>query len=246
MTRVVLFPTCVVDTVSPEVGAAVVAVLRRTGFEVEVPADVTCCGQPAWNAGYATEAAAVAATTLQALADDDAPVCVPAGSCATMMRVYWPTLFETVGDDPSAEAAAMLADRVREFSELIAEASTGAGAGDAVPPAGTTAYHHSCHMLRELGIEDEPEELLRGVGIEPSPWPGAYRCCGFGGTFAVKQPEISVAMADDKLDDLEHIDRLVGCDTSCLLHLRGRAQRRGLELEVRHLAEVLADEGAGE
>lgn len=218
-----------------------VTALRRAGFEVELARDATCCGQPAWNAGYASEAATVAATTLRALAVDDAPVCVPAGSCATMIRVYWPTLFHTVGDASAAEAATALANRVREFSELIEAEGSPGPEGRPASAHRAVAYHHSCHMLRELGIEDQPEQLLRAWGLEPTEWEGSTRCCGFGGTFAVKQPEISIAMADDKLDGLEQVDELIGCDTSCLLHLRSRARRRGLELEVRHLAEVLAD-----
>lgn len=240
MTQVVLFPTCVVDTVAGEVGDAVVTVLRRHGYDVALADGATCCGQPAWNAGYVEEAAQVAARTLASFsATGDTTICVPAGSCATMIRVYWPALFELVDDPGSRDAARELSGRVREFSELLA-AEDGPGIREG-PSTGAVAYHHSCHMLRELGIEAQPEELLRRAGHDPVPWPGSHRCCGFGGTFAVKQPEISVAMADDKLDDLEGVDELVGCDTSCLLHLRARAERRGDELRVRHLAEVMAE-----
>lgn len=245
MARTVVFPTCVIDTVSAEVGMAVVRVLRRRGHDVDVPDGATCCGQPAWNAGRAREAATVAAQSLRALSDTGSdPICVPAGSCATMMRIYWPVLFRLVGDEEAADQAADVVERVREFSEFLA---TDEGAPTLSPDGerDRVAYHHSCHMLRELGIEEQPEALLASAGADVADWDGARRCCGFGGTFSLKQPEISTAMADDKLDDLTAIgvSEVVGCDTSCLLHLRGRAQRRGLDIDFVHLAEVLDRSG---
>lgn len=242
--RIALLPTCVVDTVAPQVGAATVRVLRRAGHEVIVPDAVTCCGQPAWNAGFAEEAALVARTTLDALAEADVEaICVPAGSCTTMIRVFWQELFHLVGDDAAVARAATVADRTFEFAELLDRI------GDA--PGGrhdaAVARHHSCHMLRELGLRDEAGRLLDGLeGCTVVPWPGDDRCCGFGGTFAMKQPETSVAMADDKIDGLlaTGATELVGCDQSCLLHLAGRLERRGeTAIRVRHLAEVL-DEAA--
>ncbi|HEX9890251.1 MAG TPA: (Fe-S)-binding protein [Nitriliruptorales bacterium] len=237
--RVALLPTCVIDTVAPDVGTATVRVLRRLGYEVTVPADATCCGQPAWNAGFAEQAAKVARTTLAAL--DQAPadvVCVPAGSCATMMRVFWAELFELVGDHAARHRAEALAGRVREFSELVADhADELEGRHEA-----TVGYHHSCHMLRELGIRAQPEALLDRVeGLERAEWDGDDRCCGFGGLFSVKQPELSIAMADDKLNSLldSGATELVGCDQSCLMHLEGRLRSRGQTMPVRHLAEVL-------
>ncbi|MDX1620351.1 MAG: (Fe-S)-binding protein [Nitriliruptorales bacterium] len=240
MRRTALFPTCVIDTVAGDVGMAVTRVLRARGYEVEVPPDATCCGQPAWNAGHADEAAAVARQTLTALDESADPVvCVPAGSCATMMRVYWPVLFRIVGDEEAASRAEALRPRIHEFSELLSD-EEGAGRAPASQQR-EVAYHHSCHMLRELHIEKEPEQLLDAAGVGTADWEGSRQCCGFGGTFSVKQPEISTAMADDKLDDLAElgVTEVVGCDTSCLLHLRGRAEHRGLDLRFRHLAEVL-------
>jgi len=236
--RVVLFPTCVVDTVAADVGIAAYRVLRRLGYELHVPEGATCCGQPAWNAGFADEAATVARTTLGALEQAEGEVCVPAGSCATMIRVFWPELFEVVGDHDASERAAQLAPRVKEFSELVASH------GDELSGTlrATVGYHHSCHMLRELGIEEPPVTLLTGLeGCQIANWSASQRCCGFGGLFSVRQPETSVAMADDKLDALAETDAemLVGCDQSCLLHLEGRMARRGQKLAVRHLAQVL-------
>ncbi len=238
---VALFPTCAVDAVAPRVGVAAVRVLRRLGLAVSVPRGATCCGQPAWNAGFASEAASVARTTLDALAGDPAEViCAPAGSCATMIRVSWPELFHRAGDDAAADRARALAPRVREFSELVAELAAGCLNGT---HSAKVAYHHSCHMLRELRIREQPLALLDAVnGVERVAWDGDDRCCGFGGLFSVKQPEISVAMADDKLDALRGTGatELVGCDQSCLAQLEGRLRRRGdTAIRVRHLAELL-------
>lgn len=240
--RVALFPTCVVDTVAGHVGDAVVRVLRRLGYEVTLPRDATCCGQPAWNAGFAEESAKVARTTLDALEETDADViCVPAGSCATMIRVFWPELFHVVGDPDAQRRAERLAERVREFSELVA----GRDVAGRYPHR--VAYHHSCHMLRELGIREGPTGLLEGLeGCELVDWsPADERCCGFGGLFSVKQPETSTAMADDKLDALDDPQVLVGCDTSCLLHLAGRMRHRGDATPIRHLAEILDEASDG-
>jgi L-lactate dehydrogenase complex protein LldE len=234
--RVTLLPTCVVDTVAPQVGVAVVRVLRRCGFDVALAAEATCCGQPAWNSGFTDEAAKVAKTTLDALDQTEGPICVPAGSCATMIRVFWPELFEMTGDAGAAERAKRVGERVHEFSELISSAPP-----EAARPPAKVAYHHSCHMLRELGLHDQPVDALRRAGCDVVAWPADERCCGFGGLFSVKQPETSVAMADDKIDSLQTTDAevLVGCDASCLMHLRGRMERRGLDMPVKHLAEVL-------
>jgi L-lactate dehydrogenase complex protein LldE len=236
---IALLPTCVVDTVSPQVGEAAVRVLRRLGYTVSVPARATCCGQPAWNAGFAGESALVARTTLDALDSDPADaICVPAGSCATMIRVFWPELFDVVGDHGSTDRARRLAPRVLEFSELCAQTPERI---DGTFPR-RVAYHHSCHMLRELGIREQPLSLLERLdGCEVAPWKGDDRCCGFGGLFSVKQPETSVAMADDKIDTLAATDArlVVGCDQTCLLQLGGRMERRGTQAGTRHLAEVL-------
>jgi L-lactate dehydrogenase complex protein LldE len=245
--RVALFPTCLVDAVTPEVGVSTVRVLRRLGLDVTVPERATCCGQPAWNAGHAEAAALVARTTLDALAaDPEDVVVVPAGSCATMMRVFWPELFEVTGAPGDATRARELASRVRELSEFLAEAG--------IPPierkdATATVYHRSCHMLRELRITDEPERILEATGADRRRSDGEGRCCGFGGLFSVKLPEVSTAMADDVLDaaTATGATRVVGCDASCLMHLQGRADRRGLGLDFQYLATVVdraTDEGA--
>jgi L-lactate dehydrogenase complex protein LldE len=253
-----LLITCVVDVVAPDVGEAAVRLLRASGCTVSCDLSQTCCGQPAWNAGFAEEAAAVARPTLAALTaelDRGADVVVvPAGSCATMVRLFWPELFELVGDHDAAERAQRVGGRTRELTELLAERADelpplrapGAADGDADRDGDgdhRIALHQSCHMLRELRIVDQPGALVDRVdGLDAVPWEGSDRCCGFGGTFSVKLPEASVAMAD-KLRAVAAVepDELVGCDTSCLMHMQSRAEATGSTLRVRHLAEVLAE-----
>ena len=246
--RVSLLITCVVDVVAPDVADASVRVLRAAGCDVTCNLDQTCCGQPAWNAGFAEDAARVARTTLAALeADLDAGadvVAVPAGSCATMVRLFWPELFEIVGDHDAAARARRVGERTRELSELLAERADRLPALRLGRPM-RVALHESCHMLRELRIVEQPAALAGAVeGCEVVAWDGSDRCCGFGGTFSVKLPEASVAMADEKLRDLAEgapdAEVLVGCDTSCLMHLEARAEATGRPVHVRHLAEVLA------
>jgi L-lactate dehydrogenase complex protein LldE len=237
---VALFPTCVVDMIAPEVGVACVQLLRGSGHEVSLP-DATCCGQPAWNSGEVDAAAKVARATLEALeADESDVVLVPAGSCATMIKVFWPELFKLVGDHEAAQRARELGRRVREFSEYFddQELPLPVHRSD-----GTFLHHRSCHMLRELGIDAAPERLLDGAGAARVTSSAEGRCCGFGGLFAVKLPETSIAMADEVLDAAvaSGATEITGCDYSCLMHMEGRAKRRGLALRFRHLAQVLAE-----
>ena len=247
--KVALLVTCVVDALAPGTGAAVVRVLRRRGIEVVFPQDQGCCGQPAWNSGLVREAALVARPTLKALAralagGAEAVVC-PSGSCTTMCRVHWPELFSLAGMAAEAQEARRVGERVLEFSELVARLP----ALPTRPDGRRVALHHSCHMLRELGLRHQPITLAERAGCQVLPWPGAERCCGFGGTFSVKLPELSAAMAEEKLRELDSLcpEALIGCDTSCLLHLAGRARARGRDLVVTHLAEVLdaAESGHG-
>jgi L-lactate dehydrogenase complex protein LldE len=237
-----LFVTCVVDAVMPDVGVATVKVLRASGCAVDVPRGQTCCGQPAWNAGFVDEAAAVASTTLDALdANPGRTVVVPSGSCATMIRVYWPTLFELAGHPDRAARATSVGARTRELTEFLAATAPGAATGAPPAPEPALACHHGCHMTRELHLKDPPLEVLRRAGLGIARWDGE-RCCGFGGTFSVTLPEASVTMADEKLDSLPAgVDTIVGADPSCLLQLGSRAAARGLGVKTRHIAEVLAD-----
>jgi len=248
--RVALLVTCVGEVLDPDVPVATVRVLRSSGCEVEVPAGQTCCGQPAWNSGFAADAARVARTTLDAmdgaLADGADAVVVPAGSCATMVRLYWPQLLELAGEPGAAERARTVGERTWELTELLDALPDERRPRGSVEPS-AVAYHRSCHLLRELHVAEQPEALLAGVdGCTVEPWAGADQCCGFGGTFSVKLPEASAAMADEKLDLLpEGVTTIVGADASCLLQLRARAEARGLEVRTEHVAQVL-ERAAGE
>jgi L-lactate dehydrogenase complex protein LldE len=244
VTRVALFPTCVVDAVAPEVGFATARVLARRGCDVSIAEKTTCCGQPAWNAGHAEPAAVVARTTLagieEALRDGAEAVVVPAGSCTTMIRVFWPELFEAVGQHDAAHRARAVAPKVFELSEYL---SFGDVSGRSSPSGitKTVRYHPSCHMLRELGLQDEPCAALQGAGYAVDR--GPERCCGFGGLFSVKLPETSIAMADEVLDAAMAAGAtdVVAADGSCLMQLESRAEARGLALKFRHLAVAVDD-----
>jgi L-lactate dehydrogenase complex protein LldE len=242
--RVALLVTCLVDVFEPEAGMATVELLEAVGYEVVVPLAQTCCGQPAWNSGFSPDAARVARTTLDALAAElDAgveAVVVPAGSCATMVRRSWPELFDLVGDTATAARARAVAARTFELTEWLAGHPLPALA---TPEPQRVVWHHSCHLLRELGVRDQPLDLLDVVdGCERAEWADSERCCGFGGLFSVKLPETSEAMADQKLDSLADTgtDLVVGADSSCLVHLRTRAEARGRPIRTSHIAELLA------
>jgi L-lactate dehydrogenase complex protein LldE len=221
--RVQLFATCLGDLIFPDAVADAEALLREAGFDVEFSRAQVCCGQPAFNAGHRAAARRVARTFERAFTRD-APVVVPSGSCATMAAHYLPDL---LGCDPF---------RVFELSAFLDD-------NDAPVPhtneGRTAAYHDSCHMLRELKISDPPRRLLERSGARIVPLPRPDLCCGFGGTFSIRQPEISVAMADDKLAGAREADALVTADPGCLMHLRGRAERTGGPRVV-HLATALA------
>ena len=221
--RVQLFATCLGDLFFPEVVEDAHALLRRAGVEVEAPPGQVCCGQPAFNAGHRRAARRVARTFVRAFSRD-APVVVPSGSCATMLARYVP---ELLGVAPYA---------VWELSAFLdAHGPEPARANE----GRRLAYHDSCHMLRELGVAEAPRRLLAASGAEVVPLERPDLCCGFGGTFSVRQPEISVALADEKLAGAGAAEALVTADPGCLLHLRGRARRVGGP-DVVHLASVLA------
>lgn len=237
--RVSLFVTCLVDQCWPEVGVAAVRVLRRVGCEVVFARGQTCCGQPASNSGFREPARTVARALIRALETEPADLVVtPSGSCAAMVR-HLPELFD--GDPRWRSRAERLAARTRELSQALV--------GDlGVEDLGArfearVAWHDACHGLRDLGVREEPRRLLGAVrGLELVELTRAADCCGFGGTFSVKFPELSVAIADGKLDEIERagVDAVVSGDASCLMQLGGRLRRRGSSVRVVHLAQVLA------
>lgn len=235
--RVALFVTCLGDVFYPEVGEATVRLLHRLGIAVDFPLGQTCCGQPAFNAGFHQPAREVARRNLQLFADAESIV-VPSGSCTAMWRVFYPELF---ANDPVLGAQAdALAARTYELSEFLVNV-LGIDRVGAVFH-GKVAYHASCHLLRELGVVEAPRRLLAQVqGAELVPMDLAEQCCGFGGTFAVKYPAISDAMLQKKIASLKRsgADTLVSCDAGCLMHIAGRLRRQGESIRVLHLAELL-------
>jgi len=239
--RVALFVTCIVDQFFPQVGESVVRILRRLGVEVTFNPAQTCCGQPAFNTGFREEARSVASRVLD-LFDDADYVVAPSGSCASMVRVFYPELF--AGEPERLDKLEKLRTRFFEFSEFLVKVLKAEDVGARF--AHRVAYHDSCHLLRELGIESEPRALLRAVrDIELIDLKDYQVCCGFGGTFAVKFPEVSVAMGEDKVRAAldAGAEYLVANDSGCLMHLAGLIHRQGLPLKTLHLAEVLAGQG---
>ncbi|HST24749.1 MAG TPA: (Fe-S)-binding protein [Gaiellaceae bacterium] len=226
MPAVQLFATCLGDLVFPDAVADAESLLRGAGFEVEFPPAQVCCGQPAFNSGHRSAARRVARTFVRAFSRET-PIVTPSGSCATMVARFLP---ELVGCEPFDlwELSAFLDDRKVEPGRHN--------------EGRRFAYHDSCHMLRELRIADPPRRLLERSGAELVALPRPDLCCGFGGTFSVRQPEVSVAMADDKLDGAAGVgaDALVSADPGCLMHLRGRAERVGARVPIVHLATALA------
>jgi L-lactate dehydrogenase complex protein LldE len=242
--RVQLLVTCLVDLVRPSAGEAAVRVLRRSGHEVAFPAGQTCCGQPAWNSGFPDEARRVAATTLDALAATDGPIVGLSGSCVATMHHVWPELF--AADVARHGQAVEIAGRVRELGAFLAE---GAAPVERLPGARPVAFHCSCHQRRELGQAGAGPALLATLpGVEHVPLPQDELCCGFGGTFSVKFPQVSGAMGLDKARSVVESGarELVSSDLGCLLHVAGCAASAGIELETTTLAELLDREGFNE
>lgn len=236
--RVGLFVTCLVDLVRPQVGFAAVKLLEQAGCEVIVPAQQTCCGQPAWNAGADAHAADIARQVVAAFEGFDYVV-VPSGSCGGMLKKHYP---EVLKDDPAyAPRARALAAKTHELMSFLVRVR-GVKGVDA-KCAGTICYHDFCSSLREMNMKAEPRQLLGSVaGLTLSEIKEPDICCGFGGLFSVKYPAISERMADDKIAGAEETgaDTLVGPDLGCLLHLAGRMERQGKTMRVRHAAEILA------
>jgi len=231
--RVALFPTCLGNRFFAEAVADAARLLRHVGVEVSVPAEATCCGQPAFNAGHRAEAARMAGRLAEVLDGADWVV-LPSGSCAAMVRNHAPTLVQGT----RADLARRVALRTRELSEFLVDEMGVHRLGDGL--AGRrVAYHHGCHALRELRSREQPLTLLKGAGAEVVPWEAAEECCGFGGLFSAKLPAVSTAMADRKLDTLPGVDAVVSADGGCLMQLAGRAGHRGEGPPFRHLASVL-------
>lgn len=233
-----LFVTCLVDQFFPDVGFAVVEILEDLGLTVEFPQAQTCCGQPAFNAGFWDDARAMARHTVDVLSQSDAPVVIPSGSCGDMVIHHYAEIL--AGDPNYAPKANALAGRTYEFTQFLVDV-LGVTRLKA-HAAGCLTYHASCHGLRGLGVKKQPQQLLSNVsGAEIKELPGAEECCGFGGLFAVKMSDISGAIMERKLDNIatSGADTVVGTDVSCLMHIAGGLHRRGSKVQVKHLAEIL-------
>jgi L-lactate dehydrogenase complex protein LldE len=240
--RIGLFVTCLTDTMFPETGKAVVAVLERLGHQVEFPAGQACCGQMHFNTGYRAEALPMARRYVQAFGGYEAIV-TPSASCASMVHEYYPTLAAEAGDEDLARAVDEIVPRTHELSVLLTEVLN-------VDPRDINAYfphrvtyHPTCHGLRMLKIGDAPYRLLRAVrGIDLVELPEAEACCGFGGTFAVKNAEVSAAICADKVAAIRQTQAEFVCatDNSCLMHIGGALSRQRSGVATMHLAQILA------
>jgi len=227
--KVCLFITCLADTVYPDVGRATVTLLERLGCEVEFRPAQTCCGQMHLNTGYPELAGELVRGFAETFADAEAVV-LPSGSCAAMLRHHHDTV-----------AAGVIMPPVYELSEFLVDVLGVTDVGATF--AHTVTYHPTCHSLRLLGVGDRPYRLLQAVrGLELRTLPGAEECCGFGGTFAVKNPETSSAMGHDKIAAIIDTGAEIVCasDASCLMHLSGIATKERASVATMHLAEILA------
>jgi len=237
--RVALLVTCLVDTMRPGIGFAAVRLLQAAGCVVEVPTPQTCCGQPAYNNGDAADARALARRMIE-IFDGYDYVVAPSGSCAGMLKEHYPKLF--AADALWSERARGLAGRTYELMSFLVDVR-GLKRVPEVRFEAHATYHDSCAGLRELGVREQPRRLLASVaGLEITEMKDREVCCGFGGTFCVKYPEISERLVSDKVADAAGTgaDTVLGGDLGCLLNIAGRAQREGRELRVYHAAEVLA------
>jgi L-lactate dehydrogenase complex protein LldE len=237
--KVALFATCLVDQLFPNVGVSVVKVLRRAGCEVEFDERQTCCGQPAFNTGYRKEARKFAERFIEIFESSDAEAIVsPSGSCVAMVK-HFHELFPD--DEGWRERAERIADKTHEFSSFLVNVLKLENLGACF--SGRVTWHDACHGLRELGLKSEPRSLLQNIeNAEFVEMQNADACCGFGGTFSVKYPEISVAILDSKIESIEKsdVDVVVSCDASCLMQIGGRLSRQGAKAKTMHIAEILA------
>lgn len=233
-----LFVTCLIDTLYPKTGESVVHVLERAGVQVAVPRGQTCCGQPAYNAGLRPEARQMAEHTIRLFEKAPGPVVVPSGSCASMIRHSYTELF--AGDTVWLPRAQALASRTYELTEFLVDVLGVTDLGARFP--GKITYHSSCHLLRELGVDRQPRQLLKAVReAELIELPHTEECCGFGGVFSVEQPEISTEMLQRKIQNLETSGApiVVSCDAGCITNINGGLHRQGKPQTAVYIADLL-------
>ena len=235
--KVSLFVTCLVDQIFPQVGLSAVKVLEKLGVEVEFDPRQTCCGQPAFNSGYMEEARQVARNFIDVY-ENSQLIVVPSGSCCTMVKAFLAELFEEGSRE--YEKAQQIAKRTYELSDFLISVLGVQETGAHFPEAVT--YHDSCHLLRELGIFEQPRQLIRAVkGIDFREMQNSTRCCGFGGTFSVKFADLSAAIGEEKVEWIRDsgVSYVIANDVSCLMHIDGLLRRSKIPVQTMHLAELL-------
>ncbi len=234
-----LFVTCIVDMVFPNTGISVLEILEHLGVEVRFPMAQTCCGQPAFNSGFWNDAREVGKQFLTAFADAEVIV-TPSGSCASMVQHYYPELFK---DEPEwRERAEWAANITWEFTEYLVDGLGITDIGAKLPPT-KVAFHDACHGLRLIKLDHQGRDLVKNVeGVEVTEMKGCDQCCGFGGLFSVKMPEISNAMLKDKVQNINasEADVILTGDASCMMQMNGGLSRNNSEKRVQHIAELLA------
>jgi len=236
--KVTLFIQCIIDGMFPEVGFAVVRIFEKLGIDVECPAEQTCCGQPAFNSGYRKEAKRAAEHFINVFDDAEAIVC-PSGSCVNMVRNHYPELFR--GDAKLLARAKGIGVRTFELTEYLVDVLGMEDLGSRYD--GRITYHDSCHLMRGIGVKEQPRKLIRKIrGAEFIEMNDSDKCCGFGGAFSVKYPEISAAILEDKIKNIisSNADVVTGCDMGCLMNIQGMLNRKGLPIKTLHIAQLLA------
>lgn len=237
--KVSLFITCLVDQLCPDVGVATVKVLEKAGCEVSFDERQTCCGQPAFNTGYRQEARQFAKRFIEIFENSEAVVS-PSGSCVAMVKHFADLFLE---DDNWRKRAEIVAEKTHELGFFLVNVLGVEDVGAKLKSRVT--WHDACHGLRDLGIKNEPRKLLKNIqDTELVEMSEADTCCGFGGTFSVKYPEISTAILESKIESIEktNADFVVSCDSSCLMQIGGMLERRKSKIKIKHLAEMLASE----
>jgi L-lactate dehydrogenase complex protein LldE len=233
-----MFITCLIDTFFPHVGESMVEVLRRVGVDLDFLADQTCCGQPAFNSGYHPDAKILAKRFLSIFDKDHYIIC-PSGSCTSMVKIFYKDLFKN--DPETHEITQRVSARTREFSDFIVNVLNREDVGASFN--GKVTYHDSCHLLRELKVKDEPRILINSVkGIDFIEMSNSDTCCGFGGTFSIKFPDVSASILDEKVEHITNTgaDAVVSSDMGCLMQIGGALRRRKIPIKTMHLAELLA------
>ena len=236
--KVSLFITCLVDILFPQVGVSMVKVLKRLGVEVDFPEEQTCCGQPAFNSGFRQDAKVLAKRFISIFSQDGFIVS-PSGSCTSMVRVFYKELFHD--DEKMLDVVNILSSRTYEFSEFLVNVLKVDDVGATYN--GRVTYHDSCHALRELRVQNEPRKLIKSVkGVDFVEMKFPDTCCGFGGTFSVKFPDVSVSILDEKIESIieSGADTVVSTDMGCLMQIGGAINRKKLPVKTIHIAELLA------